>query len=352
MKKIILVIPTLQQGGAERVITELANEWARLGHLVNLVTLIKSDVFYDLHPNVNLIQLGFDNQTKKILDFFKLLLNLRKQIKEFHPDFVLSFLDRYNILTLVATRFLDIDVFVSDRANPYEYVPKPVVIGRFLFYRFAKGIIAQTSLAKDFLTKKLKHSNIQVIPNPVKTIHRSENLVRENIILNVGRLVREKGQSYLVDMMSKINDEDWKLVILGDGPLRESLEKQIVDLGVQDRVILQGTVTNVEEWLHKSSIFAFSSVSEGFPNALVEAMAAGLPCVSFDCDAGPRDIIDNGVNAFLIPLGDVDAFSKVVQNCINDKELRERISSQALKIGELLNVNSVAAKYLDFCTRK
>ncbi|MDI9308958.1 MAG: glycosyltransferase family 4 protein [Limnohabitans sp.] len=352
MKKILLVIPTLQQGGAERVITELANEWARLGHMVSLVTLIKSDVFYDLHPNVNLIQLEFDNRTKKILDFFKLLFNLRKQIKTLNPDFVLSFLDRYNILTLVATRFLDIDVFVSDRANPYEYVPKPVVVGRFLFYRFAKGIIAQTSLAKDFLTKKLNHSNIQVIPNPVKAIHKSKNIVRENIILNVGRLVREKGQHYLIEMMSKLNIDNWKLVILGDGPLRESLEKQIVDLSVQDRVILQGTVTNVEEWLHKSSIFAFSSVSEGFPNALVEAMAAGLPCVSFDCDAGPRDIIDDGKNAFLIPLGDIDAFTSAVQKCIQDQSIREQLSFQASIIGEELNVVSIAGKYLQFCIGK
>lgn len=355
-KKIVLVMPTLMQGGAERVMSELANEWANNGHQVKIILLVKSDVFYTLNPKVELVALNFDNDNSHIItrsiSSLGILFRLRQQIKSSHPDFVMSFMDKYNVITIVSSFFLKVNVFISDRANPFEPIPKPVEIARRMVYRFAKGIIAQTSLAKEVLFEKTKNSNIKVIPNPINGFSSTVKSDKEPIILNVGRLVREKGQHYLIEMMANLQSDDWKLVILGDGPLREPLQEQIDKLNLNDKVFLKGTVSNVEEWLAKSSVFAFSSISEGFPNALVEAMASGLPCVSFDCDAGPRDIINHQKNGFLIPLGDVKSFTNAVQNLIDDSNYRKEIGTEASKISELLNSKSIAEKYLQFCTGK
>ena len=161
-------------------------------------------------------------------------------------------------------------------------------------------------------------------------------------------MVTEKGQKYLIESFSKINHLDWTLVILGDGPLRNELESQIELLNLKERVILLGTVNNVDEWLARASIFAFSSISEGFPNSLSEAMSAGLPCVSFDCDAGPRDLIIDGLNGFLVPLKDVFEFSKKINQLILNPDLRLSIGQEASSIGTRLDSTKIAHEYLRF----
>ena len=354
MKKIVLVMPTLKQGGAERVMAELANEWVNNGHEVQLILIIKSDIFYGLDPRVQCVNLGFDNnnvsKVDKIVTFVSLFFKFRKLIKKANSDFVLCFLDRYNIFTIIASSFLKVNIFISDRANPKEIVPQYVEIGRKVLYKYAAGIIAQTTLAKEVLFLKTRNNNIKVISNPLRAFETNHLIVKEKIILNIGRLVYEKGQHYLIDMMANLKANGWKLVILGDGELKRNLVDKIHQLQLNDVISLEGEVKNVEEWLAKSSIFAFSSVSEGFPNALVEAMASGLPCVSFDCDAGPRDIIENGRNGFLVPTTDVIAFTSAVQKLVDDENVRKAISVEALKISKELNVQKIAQEYLAFCS--
>lgn len=355
MKKIILVLPTLSQGGAERVMSELANEWASNGHNVLLVLLVKSPRFYKLDSKVELIDLAFDNEGNKFVKFIdsiKLLIRLRNLIKCKNPDFVLSFMDKYNVLTLIASFFLNVNIFVSDRNNPKEIIPKEIELLRKLLYRNAKGIIAQTSLAKEILFCKTNNSNIKVIPNPIKNFSSISNFKKEKIILNVGRLVPEKGQHYLIEVMAHLKLDKWKLIILGDGPLREELQKQIDDLNLNENVFLMGSVKNVDEWLRRSSIFAFTSISEGFPNALIEAMVAGLACVSFDCDAGPRDVLQDNINGYLIPLYDITAFKDVVQKLMGDDFLRNKIGLEARKVAESLSTKKIAQEYLNFCVTK
>lgn len=160
----------------------------------------------------------------------------------------------------------------------------------------------------------------------------------------------EKGHKYLIKAFSLIEDQSWKLVILGDGPLKLNLEKQAQSLGIEDRLIMPGSVPNVDEWLARSSIFAFSSVSEGFPNALAEAMAARLPAVSFDCNAGPRDIIVHNDNGLLIKEKDVVEFTTALDLLMDDKELRERLGENALQIKEKLSVEDIAKRYFEFIT--
>ncbi|MBF6648733.1 glycosyltransferase family 4 protein [Methylobacter sp. BlB1] len=351
MSKVVLVIPTMHQGGAERVMSELANAWSAQQHEIHLVLLAKSKSFYYINDNVIIHNLGFSHSQllNKIFNELKVFFKLRKILKEQNPDFVLSFMSKYNILTILAASNLNLKVFVSDRSNPKKQLPFLISFLRKITYRFAHGIVAQTSLAKSVLEENTGNRNIVVIPNPLKAVSVCENIEKDKIILNVGRLVEEKGQKYLLEALTKIKDTEWKIAILGDGPLYDQLKEQAEKLGLSDRVIMPGVVNEIDHWLTKASVFAFPSVSEGFPNALVEAMAAGLPCVSFDCDAGPRDIIIDGKNGYLVPVRDVEVFASRLETLINNAAIRTRLSKEAAKIVNDFGVEKISDDYLAFC---
>lgn len=348
--KILLVIPTIKQGGAERVITELANQWSFDNHEIHLILLAEADHFYKLDKRITVHQLGFKNLGKiqKIIAETKVFFKLRNLFKSERPDFVLSFMDKYNVLTILASRFLPIKIFISDRSSPNKKISTSLYLLKKGTYKFADGIIAQTALAKDIIYKNFYNKNIKTIPNPIKQVMLYPEIKREDIIINVGRMVPEKGQKYLIDAFSKLQNPDWKLVILGDGPLRIELESQIKKLSLENNIIIPGAVLNVDEWLARASIFAFSSISEGFPNALVEAMAAGLPSISFDCDAGPRDIITNSINGFLIETKNVNKLTEILNHLMYDTKLRFNIGIQAQMISDKLDIKLIANEYLGF----
>lgn len=352
--KVCLIVPTLKQGGAERVISELASQFSQQGVEVHLILLAKAEDFYSIDCNVTIHRLGFVNKgrVQKIFSEIKTFFKLRGLLKEHKPDAVLSFMDKFNVFTILASRFLNLRVFVSDRSNPKLKLRPSLYVLKKLTYRYATGIIAQTTLAKEVIEKLTGNKNVQVIPNPLKKVQLYPGTPREKIILNVGRLVPEKGQQYLLQAFARLQGDDWKLVILGDGPLRDNLETQIINLNLSDKVEMLGAVTDIDEWLAKASIFAFSSVSEGFPNALVEAMAAGLPSVSFDCDAGPRDIINNHVDGILIKSRDIEGFVVQLNKLINDQPIREKIGLNAITIRERFSIEKIANDYLNLLIGK
>lgn len=352
--KIFLIIPTLKQGGAERVISELANFFVKKSIEVHLILSFESEDFYKVDDSVQIHRLGFfySNLFQKIISQIKVYFKLRNLLKKHRPDSVLSFMDKYNIFTLLAALLLNLKVYISDRSNPNIKMSRSIYLAKKFIYPKSAGIIAQTSLSKEIIFSLTKHKNINVIPNPVKKININSILKKEKIILNMGRLVPEKDQENLIHIFSLINQKEYKLVILGEGPLRFKIEKKISQLGLEDRVIMPGAVYNVDEWLAKSTLFAFSSVSEGFPNVLVEAMSAGLPCVSFDCDAGPRDIINNGVNGFLIDKGNNQIFAEKVNLLLSNKDLIEELSLNATKVNVIYSMEKIGQKYLEFIINK
>ncbi len=348
--KILLVIPSLPLGGAERVMSVLANKFVALNHDVHLVLLAKDEIFYSLDKRIVVHQLGFENKGKlsKIISEVKTYFRLRKLIKNENPDVVLSFMVKYNIFTIMAAAFLKTKVFVSDRCNPNKKIPWLRDTLRDRLYRSATGVIAQTQLAKAVLSESTKHQNIKVIHNPLKQMEIKPYVNREKIILNVGRLAPEKGQLKLIEEFCKIEQSDWKLMILGDGPLYADLQARIKELNAQSKVILEGAVSDVESYLQRASLFVFSSFSEGFPNALAEAMCSGLPCISFDCEAGPNEIITNGENGILVPVGDFETLRKELEGLIHSSEDRERLAAAALKTNEDLAIDKITQEYLSF----
>jgi len=351
---IVLVTPLLDHGGGQRFITELANYYAKK-HEVIIVLLRSGESFYPLHPKIKVIALGYAHEAgqSKIqvaVSGVKTLFKLRKVIRSIKPKFVLSILSSTNILTLIATRFLKTKVYVNDIMSPYRKRSKGEKYARKLLYKKADGVIALTKIAKTMIQEETKCSNITVIPNPVKDIVLDKNIGKEKIIINVGRLDSAKGQHFLVEAFNQLNHTDYKLVILGEGPKRSPLEKLIKELHLEERVLLPGAVVDIDTWLAKAEIFAFPSVTESWGMALTEAMAAGLPSVSFDCEVGPREMIEDGKNGYLIPVGDVDGLTEKLRQLIEQPALRTALGKQAKIDAEQYKIEIIGERFFNFCT--
>jgi GalNAc-alpha-(1->4)-GalNAc-alpha-(1->3)-diNAcBac-PP-undecaprenol alpha-1,4-N-acetyl-D-galactosaminyltransferase len=205
---------------------------------------------------------------------------------------------------------------------------------RHMLYPSSKGLILQTEKAKEIYLRKNRHKNIAVIGNPIREFGSGENVhEREKSVLMVGRLIRSKHQDLLIEMFASVKRSGWKLLIVGYDHLKqqhmERLKALARELGVEEQVVFMGKQDRIEEIYMRSSIFAFTSSSEGFPNVIGEAMSAGLPVVAFDCVAGPSEMIRDGWNGFLAPLFDRDQFEDRLAQLMDDAELREQMGSRA-----------------------
>jgi GalNAc-alpha-(1->4)-GalNAc-alpha-(1->3)-diNAcBac-PP-undecaprenol alpha-1,4-N-acetyl-D-galactosaminyltransferase len=245
-------------------------------------------------------------------------------------------------------------VFVSDRCQPNKSLGKLHDYLRKKLYQNANGIIAQTSIAKSIYQKGIvKNTNIRVIGNPLM----KQELVttpREKIVLSVGRLIESKHHNELIKLFKKINNSDWKLVIVGGDALNQNnkkkLEELIRSLEAEDKIQLVGNQKNVAFYYQKSSVFAFTSSSEGFPNVIGEALSYGLPVVSFDCIAGPSDMIQEGKNGNLIKLFDYNDFAAKLSLLMDDSILRERMATFAPISIEKFDKNKIGQEYFEFIT--
>lgn len=347
--RIMLISPDLSAGGAERVMATLANNLADMSHIeVHLVLLVQGNEFYTIDQRVHVHRPTFDyKQSSRMVAMIKTCIYLRNKIRKLEPFSYLSFGGKYNALALLAGFGLKSRSFVSDRSRP------GISYGRFqdnlnkLLYPKATGLIAQTSQARDYYWKTLKHPDIKVIGNPVPVIY-DPGFQKKNIILNVGRFIPSKKQELLLEIFSSLNTNDWELWFLGEGELENHCKNRAVALGINDRVKFLGSQKHMLSYYNQCSIFAFTSVSEGFPNALAEAMSAGCACISFDCVAGPADLIENSINGFLVPVED-DAMYKIrLQELLDDEQLRIKFGIEARKTTATLMDREIAKKYLNF----
>ncbi|MBB3185984.1 glycosyltransferase [Microbacter margulisiae] len=350
-KTICCVIPSLHAGGMERVMSELVNYLSGKDYLkCYLINLSNKENFYKLNKNVKEIRPEFYNNNK-FLYTLKSLLYLRNSLKRTKPYAVLSFGETYNTFTLIAAFGLGLNIFVSDRSKPDKDWGLVQNNLRKIFYPKAKGIIAQTTYAKKFIEKEIGHKNIRVIPNPIDlSKFNSEGKIteRKNIVITVGRLIHSKRIDILIDAFSKTNNHQWKLCIVGDGPVRKLLEKQAFALGMIDDVVFLGNKSEIHEMYAQAKIFAFTSYSEGFPNAILEAMASGLPAIAFNCIAGPADLIDNGKNGFLVDLGDTNTFCEKLIELMNNETMIEQFSGIAKNKAFNYEMNKIGDEYLNF----
>lgn len=332
-KKICLVIPSLQAGGMERVMSELAGNFAaRLNAEIHLILFgITREVFYTIPENVILHKPVFRfRNDRRLLSSVRTLIFLRSTIKEIDPFRILSFGEYWNNFLLLSLLGLSYPVIVSDRSQPDKSLGWFHDKIRHWLYPKAKGIILQTEKAKQIYLTKRRHSNIVVIGNPIGIPATNDDFeLREKSILMVGRLIKTKHQDKLIEMFARVYRPDWKLVIVGYDHLKQkNLEKLIRlanELNVGNHVVFTGKQDNIEAIYRRSSIFAFTSSSEGFPNVIGEAMASGLPVIAFDCVAGPSEMIRDEYNGYLVPLFNYELFEERLSQLMANEELRKKL---------------------------
>jgi len=337
IKKIVFVIHSLQAGGMERVVTEFANHFVGKKNIEIHIVLygIKRDIFYKLNNKIHIHKphFTFDNK-RRLLSTIKTVLFLRKKINKLVPDTVVSFGEYWNNLVLMAVYGLKTPIYIADRSSPLKNLGSIQNSLRKWLYPKAAGLILQTQEAKAIYQNQFKKLNISVIGNPIREIDNINNIKRENIVLMVGRLIDSKHQDRLIKIFSKINKSDWKLVLVGGDAKKqknkEKLTKLINGLKIENRIILAGSQKNVESYYLKSKIFVFTSSSEGFPNVIGEAMAAGLPVVAYDCVSGPSEIINNKEDGFLVPLYDDKMFQEKLEMLMKNEELRKIMGKRAV----------------------
>lgn len=351
---ISIFIPTLTAGGAERVASILANQWAK-NHSVVVFTYFEEPHFYNLDSKIQVKCLGLRANRAvlhRAIDVIDALISFRRIVSQVCPSFVLSFMNKYNAFCLAALAGTKIPVIVSERDSPTEVLPRFRVLARDTFYPRAAGVICQTETGCQFIENRYRCIQRTIaIPNPVEPLIDTRTRSPNDTILNIGRLVPKKGHKDLLKAFAKMTIPGWRLVLCGDGPCRNALKSQAQALGIADRVEFAGSVQDLQLYFRHAGMFAFSSLYEGYPNALAEAMVSGLPCVSYDCLTGPSELIVHEKNGLLVPVGDIESLSAAMDRIADDPSLALRLGSAATDLTEKLAPASIAQQYLDFCLK-
>ncbi len=353
-KKIAFVISSMSAGGAERVVSILCN------HLVNrfdihIIMMCQKPLFYNLHQDITLLYCSKEPSPSK--NFFEALKSnyaLSKAIigfiKEHRIDLCIGFMTPNNILATIAAKRCRIPVIISERNNPYLDTNTLNVFWktlRRLLYPMANALVVQTEPIKMFYINFIQSEKLVTIPNPINPDFTPSNTtVKENIVLNVASLTNQKGQDTLIRAFAKTKLSGWKLHIIGEGKNREKLQQLIEKLKMEKHISLLGRYSDVATFYNKSKIFAFSSLYEGFPNALQEAMFFGLACVSTDCATGPAEMIEEGKSGFLVPVGNEVAITERLNLLMENDLLRTSMGQEAQKVMKAYEIDEILGKWI------
>lgn len=348
--KILCIITGMTSGGAERVMSILCNEFVKSSNnKVKLAIIKNNDSDYYISEKVERSTGNVKNK-----NLIKSIKFVKKEIEEFEPDIILSFMTKTNIVAILAKMLCKVKppLVITERANPF-YTKKLYAILRRILYPKANACIFQTKLQQQYYNNIIKTDNSRIIKNPLAPDFNIPPYkgTRNKKIVSTARLSPEKNQKLLIKAFTKIVNkyQNYKLEIYGEGPEREKLEKLINKLNLQDKIFLKGRKNNIIECIKDAEIFVLPSNSEGMPNSLIEAMALGIPSIATDCPiGGSAEIIKNNQNGLLIKMNEESELIKAMELLIDNLEIRERLSKEATKVVQEFEAKKVCSEWLDY----
>lgn len=340
----------------------LSELWLQSGWRVTLVTLADSETDQFLLPEgVNRVALGLAHDSSGLITAFlnntRRLHALRRILRQTRPDVALAIMHSACVLLAAASLGLPVATVGAERTQPSALLLGRVWSGlRRWAYGHLDAMVALTPESASWIKQHTRAAHVEVIPNPViwplpGQVPRIDpcSIGRPGTarILAMGRLTPVKGMDALLAAFARLvpSHPDWDLVIVGEGPHRNELETFIAEHGLSRRAFLVGRVGNPGDWYTSAQIFTLTSRHEGFPNALVEAMAHGLACVSFDCEAGPRHIIRHDIDGWLVLDQDLDALVEALDRLMRNEALRDRYAARALEIHDRLGDLDISARW-------
>ncbi|MBM3094299.1 glycosyltransferase [Ensifer sp. T173] len=356
--RLALVEAGLGAGGTERVVSLIVKDRHARGDEVHVFAFSsdEDDIYFSLPSGVTVHRLPDAREgpfSRSSIKTVNRILRLRAELRKLRPDVVLSFLTKINIVSLLSTRGLGIPVLVSERNNPGAQ-PKhflwnmiePLVLSQ------AHRLIMQTEAISKTLPTSLRTKAV-VIGNPCDRNRIRKPTRRALRVVAVGRLVDQKGFDTLIEAFANVCAEvpEWCLTIYGEGPDRHQLQERIRARHMQDRISLAGVTAKAGSWIDDAALFVLSSRYEGFPNVLMEAMAAGLAVISTRCDFGPAEIIEDGVSGLLVPVDDVDSLAAALKLLMLDESLRGSFAEAGYQTVLRFSTETIMAKW-DSCIRQ
>ncbi len=351
--KIAFIIPSMLKGGAERVISVLCNKFSDRNHIVYLLLSENSkEIEYPLDSNINIRDISSSKHSfiAKMPEYIKKIK--RVLIKE-HIEVVVSFITRTNVCAIIACRQLKIPVIVSERNNPY-LVPADRIskLIRKIIYEFSDGYVFQTTYARNYFSKRIIEKS-RIIMNPMSEIdfQKVDFNEKRDVIISACRLAPQKNLPLLIEAFSKIEKEipNVNIEIYGDGPEKNRIQNMIQHKGLTDRIYLMGQTDDIISIIAKSKYFVLTSNFEGLSNALMEALCVGAACLATDSPTyGNRELIKNNENGYLVPVKDVDIFSKKLLEIVKNDEVARRFSQKAYALYNKVNSDVIADKWEDY----
>lgn len=346
--RIGFLIYSLHGGGAERVVATLANFLAVQGHDIYIILFDDSDRAFQISELVNIIGVSKIQKMNKLYRIYKRCSFIRSEIKKNKIEVLYAFMDGAVPYAVLSTVGISTKVIGAERTNPkiLSIALRGII---YSFSAFCSGYVFQTEGAKKCYPAVTRRK-AAVIGNPLHNDVVKWSQSASYDFCSVGRLHPAKDFLTLLKAGKLVLEEipDFTLSIYGDGPLRSKMERFIEENGLKEHVFLKGFVKDVSRQIAQYGAFVFSSRAEGMPNALLEAMAAGMPCISSDCEFGPGELIDSGNNGYLVPVGDVEKLANAIVRFCQEPELRIRMGAAAGKIAKEYSAEKICSQYLNY----
>lgn len=351
--KITLFIGSLYGGGAERVTCNLASYLIQHGNQVEILTMSETEKSYELDKKVSVrTLLSLKERRNTVMNTLIRMPRFWRYLKVSDSDAYIVMLPKTTIMLLMFRWLTKAKVIAAERVDPASYSKR---ISKLLkkYAKRADGWVFQTEDARKWYGDTIRNCNSTVIPNAINPIFIRPQYVGEKrkVIAGAGRLNDQKNFGLLIRAFAKIAPEfpEYNLIIYGKGDKEQELKSLVDSLGLQGRVEFPGNIQNIAEVMEKNTMFVLSSDFEGMPNALMEAMALGLPCISTDCPCGgPRYLIRDGVNGLLVPVGDADEMAKAMRKIMSDSNMAKNMGKEAMKLAKELAPDKIYGRWEKF----